>query len=171
MSIELPDESSFYYLQPGYIYCSPTQVTVHTVVGSCVSVCIWDRRLMYGAMNHFLYPATRDPKKATPVYGNVATAGLVRMMLEGGSQTEDLSAQIVGGACPNLSVRQPMGLENVRVARQVLERKDITISSEDTGGVMGRKVAFDTGTGHIMILKVYQIREDDWTNLKEDTEL
>ena len=170
MSIKLPEESNFYYLQPGYIYCSPTRATVHTVVGSCVSVCIWDRRLMYGAMNHFLYPTTRDPQKATPVYGNVATAGLVRMMLEGGSQVEDLAAQILGGACPDNSISQPMGLENVRVARQVLERKDIAISSEDTGGVMGRKVAFDTGTGHVMVLKVHRIREDDWTSQDHDAD-
>ncbi len=103
MSIELPGESS-YYLQPGYMYCSATPATVHTVVGSCVSVSIWDRVMMYGAMNHFLFPKTRDAEQATPLYGNVATAELIRMMLEGGSRKEDLTAQIVGGACPDPAV-------------------------------------------------------------------
>ena len=163
MSMELPHERS-YYLEPGYICCSPVQPTLHTVVGSCVSVCIWDRVLKYGAMNHFLYPTTSDPEKATPVYGNVATAELVRMMVESGSNPEDLVAQILGGACPDPAASRPVGERNVEVARRVLERKGVAVGSEDTGGVMGRKVVFDTRTGHVMTLKVHRIRDDDWTD-------
>lgn len=163
MSIELPHEPS-YYLEPGHICCSPVQPTLHTVVGSCVSVCLWDRVLKYGAMNHFLYPATNDPNQATPVYGNVATAELVRMMVESGSKKKDLVAQILGGACPDPNRDHYIGLENVRIARQVLERKGVAIVSEDTGGIMGRKVVFDTRTGHVMTLKVHRIREEDWAD-------
>jgi chemotaxis protein CheD len=161
MSIDLPQESS-YYLRPGYIYCSLSPATVRTVVGSCVSVCIWDQHMKYGAMNHFRYPATNDPAQATPIYGNVATAELIRMMLEGGSRKEDLVAQIVGGACPDPERADSTGSRNVEAARLMLGRGGVQVRSEDTGGQMGRKIVFDTGTGHITILKVHRIRDEDW---------
>lgn len=163
MTIELPQENS-YYLQPGYIYCAQSPATVRTVVGSCVSVCIWDRHLKYGAMNHFRYPETRDPEQATPLFGNVATTELVRMMLECGSSKEDLTAQIVGGASPEPGRAETLGSQNAQAARTALERAGVPVSSEDTGGLMGRKIVFDTGTGHIIILKVHRIRDDDWND-------
>jgi chemotaxis protein CheD len=166
--MELPHERSF-YLEPGYICCSPAQPTLHTVVGSCVSVCLWDRELKYGAMNHFLYPATTDPEKATPTYGNVATTELVRMMLDSGSKIENLIAQILGGASPDPGASNPVGPRNVESARRALRRHGITIGSEDTGGVMGRKVVFDTRTGHVMTLKVHQIRQEDWLHHEPET--
>lgn len=163
---DVPQESS-YYLQPGYIYCSQSPATVRTVVGSCVSVCIWDRHLKYGAMNHFRYPTTRDRDQATPVYGNVATPELIRMMLEAGSRRTDLTAQIVGGACAIPGDRASVGMRNAQVARAALERGGIQISSEDTGGHMGRKIVFDTATGHIIILKVHRIRAEDWDDWED----
>lgn len=118
--------------------------------------------MKYGAMNHFRFPATTDPALATPIYGNVATAELIRMMLEGGSRKEDLIAQIVGGACPDPDREGSVGTQNVEAARHVLARGGIQIRSEDTGGQMGRKIVFDTGTGHTIILKVHRIRDEDW---------
>ena len=44
------------FLRPGeyIVAASPTQVA--TVLGSCVSVCIWNPTRGYGAVNHFLLP-------------------------------------------------------------------------------------------------------------------
>lgn len=125
-------------------------------------VCIWDAHLKYGAMNHFTHPSTADPKRSTPIYGNVATAELVRMMWDLGSKTENLSAQILGGGSPRCVEATSLGERNIAVARRVLTRKEIPVVSEDTGGVLGRKVVFDTHSGHVMTLKVHAIREDDW---------
>ncbi len=159
--MELPQEPSF-HLEPGYICCARRQVTIHTVVGSSVCVCIWDGNLKYGAMNHFIQPIVTDPNRSTPVYGNVATTELIRMMRELGSEPGNLSAQILGGAAPRCHPNASLGARNVAVAHRVLERKGITIASQDTGGFMGRKVVFDTNSGHVMTLKVHTIREDDW---------
>lgn len=151
-----------YYLEPGYIYCAKSRATVHTVVGSCVAVCLWDSQLSYGAMNHFVLPKVTDPKKATPRYGNVATAEVVNMMEKAGSKRTNLVAQILGGASPKPGQPESLGSRNVSIAREVLQRKGVRIDSEDTGGTMGRKVVFDTATGHLMVLKVHKIRAEDW---------
>lgn len=140
----------------------PSPATIHTVVGSSVAVCVWDRTLEIGAMNHFHYPMTCEQDKATPLYGNVATAELLRMMFEAGAQRDTMSAQIVGGAGPEPGSPSTLGMENVVSARAVLTRAGIVIKSEDIGGSMGRKVIFDIKTGHILILKVHHLRQDDW---------
>lgn len=153
-----------YYLEPGYVYLSKMPVTVRTVVGSCVVVCLWDRRLRYGGMNHFLHPRARTAAKATPQYGNAATLALVRIMLEAGCRRGDLMAQVMGGAFPEGGIGPNIGAQNVAAAREVLSAKGIRIVSEDIGGAMGRKIIFDTGTGQSVVIKVHHLRQTDWLN-------
>ena len=156
-----------YYLEPGYIYFSKSPAIVQTVVGSCIAVCLWDRILQYGGMNHFVRPVTHSPEEATPQFGNVATAALIRIMEEAGCHRKDLVAQITGGGFPEDAPAMPqhvrdLGVANIQAARDVLIRKGIQIVSEDIGGSMGRKLVFDTSTGQLVVLKVHKIRSSDW---------
>ena len=151
-----------YFLEPGYIYFSKEAAVVRTVLGSCVAVCLWDHRLKYGGMSHYLYPSTNDPDNTTPKYGNVAITALVRMMDNAGCRRKDIKAQILGGAQPEETGRRLLNKDNVRIAREVLVRKRIKIVSEDVGGTMGRKVILDLGTGEVAVLKVHNIRQTDW---------
>jgi len=151
-----------YFLEPGYIYLTSGPVTLLSVLGSCVAVCLWDGRLKCGGMNHFLYPSTSDASRATAKYGNVAMAWLVQMMDDAGCRRADLKAQIYGGGYLETNGDRGVGEENVRVARMVLARKGITVVSEDVGGTMGRKIMCDVGTGHVAVLKVHKLRDTDW---------
>ena len=159
--MNLPRKVS-YYLDPGYVYFSKRAATVRTVVGSCVAVCIWDRELKYGGMNHFLWPVMQDPDKATPKYGNVATTALIQLMERAGSKRDSLMAQILGGAAPEDVRGEHVGIRNVNAATEVLTRKGVRIASKDTGGTVGRKIVFDTGTGELAVLKVQKLRAGDW---------
>ncbi len=151
-----------FYLEPGHIYFSKEAAVVRTVLGSCVAVCLWDRRLKYGGMSHYLYPSTQKAEEATPKYGNVAITALVRMMESAGCRRKDIKAQILGGAQSEDTRPFLKNTDNVRVAREMLTRKRIKIVSEDVGGTMGRKVILDLGTGEIAVLKVHKIRQTDW---------
>jgi chemotaxis protein CheD len=151
-----------YYLEPGGIYFTKVGAAIRSVVGSCVAVCLWDKTLKYGGMNHFLHPWIGDASRATPQYGNVATAALVRIMEESGCRRNELVAHVVGGSHPEDISDHRGADENVRIARAVLARKGITILSEDVGGTIGRKVVFDTSTGHLAVLKVHRLRAGDW---------
>lgn len=161
MNTGLPERTS-YYLEPGYIFCPAEPISIHTVLGSCVAVCLWDSHRKAGGMNHFLLPSTSRPEEATPRFGNVATTELIRMMERNGSKRGHLLAQILGGAAPARSSELTAGRANVDAARAVLRKKGIRVCSEDVGGQMGRKIVFDTHTGHVMVLKVFALRETDW---------
>jgi len=135
---------------------------VKTVLGNCVSVCLWDDVLRYGGMNHFLYPRTKDKESATAMFGNIATKILIRKMYAVGSKPENLAAQIIGGANPEGKSDSSLGMENVNIARKILQKEKIKIKSEDIGGHLGRKVVFDVNNGHLMVIKVHKIRSSDW---------
>jgi len=71
-------------LERGCIYVATGEGAVQTVLGSCVSVCLWDPEAHCGGMNHFIYPQTMRKEQATPKYGNVATMALIKLMCEEG---------------------------------------------------------------------------------------
>lgn len=155
-------QSGNYFLKPGFILVPKDPTIISTVLGSCVAVCVFDRKRRCGAMNHFQLPFIDKAEAATARYGNVATLALIAMMVDSGSRIKDMEAQLFGGACnPRLGSRN-IGAENVRVARMVLTRKRIRIVSEDVGGERGRKIVFDSGTNQIAVMKVEKIRQGDW---------
>lgn len=143
-----------------YLAVEPT--TISAVLGSCVSVCLFDNKLKTGGMNIFLWPSVFEKNKATAQYGNIATRALIRMMLKNGSRKENLEAQIFGGAFNENVSHKDIGTLNVKIAKKTLKKERIPVTSEDTGGEKGRKLVFDTSTNEIAVVRVDNLRESDW---------
>ena len=140
-----------YFLRPGYIYLPDQHTSISTVLGSSVSVSVFDKKLKLGGMNHFLYPETNDQDKSTSFYGNVAVETLIHMMINSGAKIKHMEAQIFGGAFnPKLSLND-IGSNNISTARKILKSKKIRIVSEDIGGEIGRKIIFDSHNSEIAI--------------------
>ncbi len=157
-----------YFLTAGYIYVPSKPTMISLVVGSCVAVCIFDKKRRSGGINQFFYPYTNDPEQATSRYGNVATLALVNMMLEGGSQSKNLEAQLFGGAYNAKVSSKDIGRDNIRIAKRVLTRKRIKVVSEDVGGVKGRKIVFNSHSNEIAVMHVDRLREGDWYPYDKD---
>ncbi len=157
-----------YFLEPGFILVTTEPTVISTVLGSCVAVCIYDRKRKVGGMNHFQLPFIDDKDKTTACYGNVATQVLIRMMLDGRSKIKHLEAQIYGGAYDPKVSPKDFGHENVMAARKVLARKKIRVVSEDVGGQKGRKIVFNTSTNEIGVFKVNKLRRRDWYPYEDD---
>jgi chemotaxis protein CheD len=151
-----------YFLKPGYIYLPEKATVISTVLGSSVSVSLYDKTLKAGGMNHFLFPVVDTDKTATSLYGNVAVLTLIRMMRGNGSVLSKLTAQIFGGAYNPAESSRDIGQDNVKTARMILHQKKIKIVSEDVGGELGRKIIFNTLNNEILTLKVDRLRESDW---------
>lgn len=151
-----------YLLHPGYIVIPDRFVSISTVIGSGVCVCLFDRKNRIGGMNHFLFPYMSVKGKTTAVYGNVATMALINMMLAHDSKKKDLEAQIFGGACNLKKSDKNIGKENIEIAKKILLRQKIAILSEDVGGEKGRKVVFNISSNEVAVLKVDSLRDADW---------
>jgi chemotaxis protein CheD len=153
----VPDEISeiIVHIHAGQLFVSPSPITLSTVLGSCVAVCLFDYELRYGGANHYLLPF-REGAGATARFGNVAIDELVTRMLALGSRRRDLRAKIFGGAC-TIAGRDPeesLGAQNVEVARELLDRYEITIVAEDVGGTRGRKLLFHTDGGECWVRRL-----------------
>lgn len=138
------------FLQPGQVVAFDGPATVTTILGSCVSVCLWDARRGRGGMNHFLLPDWGGGADSSPRYGDVALEHLLGRLAALGSAGRDLRAKLFGGACvlePFRERSRHLGMQNAEAARRLLAAARIAIVAEDTGGDRGRKLVFHTGDG------------------------
>jgi len=154
---------------PGQVQITRSSEELHsnrfmrTVVGTGVSVCIWDRELLSGVMTNYMYPRPKTGETATMMCGELSTKNAVSMMIRRGSKTEHLIAQILGGSRGE-DIWDKTGFENITVARKILQELRIPIYSEDVGGRMGRKIVFNVFNGNVAIVKVHSLRDSDWTS-------
>jgi chemotaxis protein CheD len=145
------------YLQPGQILLSTEPVKATTILGSCVAVCLWDRRLRLGGVNHYLLPHRLGNGQLSPRFGNVAIQQLVDGLAELGSQRRNLEAKIFGGAGMFRAHRDRddhLGAKNVDLARSLLREHGIPLVAEDVGGRRGRKLIFHTDSGDAWVRPV-----------------
>jgi chemotaxis protein CheD len=139
---------------------------ISAVLGTCVAVCLHDRRLKIGGMNHFLYPKSGFFGSISNDYGDVAIPALIDKLRRLGSRVQDLEAQIFGGGDTDFS-RGATGEKNVKIARKILKKNGIAIVSEDVGGRKGRRVIFHTGTNESLVMKTHRIRRGDYYPYRE----
>jgi chemotaxis protein CheD len=140
-----------HFLYPAELYFSKTPYQINTILGSCVSVCLYDPILQIGGMNHFMLPYWNGQGLASPKYGNIAIEKLIDKMISLGCLKSNLKAKIFGGGevIETQIVQFHIGLRNIEVARQALEENKIPIVSSSVGGKLGRKIEFLTSTGDV----------------------
>jgi chemotaxis protein CheD len=135
------------YLHPGQFVAFADSTHITTILGSCVSVCLFDERTGAGGMNHFVLPDV-SPEVSSPRYAGPSFQELLRRLEGLGSRPADLKAKLFGGAGMLFaSLDAAVGTRNVQAARALLTLCDIPIVSEDVGGTTGRKLLFETKGG------------------------
>ncbi|MDR1395238.1 MAG: chemotaxis protein CheD [Deltaproteobacteria bacterium] len=151
-----------YHLTPGSLFSCGQQAMISTVLGTCVAVCLHDRRLKIGGMNHFLYPKSGFFGSSSNDYGDVAIPALIDKLCRLGSRPQDLEAQIFGGGDISGFDDGRTGSKNIKIARKILKKNGISIVSEDVGGFKGRRLIFHTGTNETLVMKTHRIRRGDY---------
>jgi chemotaxis protein CheD len=152
-----------YHLEPGYLYISKNSGIIRTVIGSCVAVCMWDTSLFIGGMCSIIRAKTPKGEKYSSKDAGPAIKHLTELLEKEGCKRENLSAQIFGGSGKDfVSGSTKCGIERAKEARRHITKNKIAIASEDVGGSVGRKILFDTHSGHVMVAKVHDLRENDW---------
>lgn len=161
----MPNEQTEYrthYLYPGNIFVSATPYKVTTVLGSCVSVCLWDPARNIGGINHYMLPLWNGEGLASPKYGNIAIDKLLEKMLSAGAKASSIQAKVFGGG---EVLRVTSGILNVGERNAVyassrLEELKIPIVSSSLGGQTGRKLIYDTYDGTVLMKKLSKQIDD-----------
>jgi chemotaxis protein CheD len=138
------------YLLPGQLHASAEACQIKTILGSCVAICLWDKRRRAGGMNHFLLSASRDGQPASLRFADVATAELIEQLRRLGCHPLDLKAKIFGGAAIFQNrdrYASSLGAKNVAAALCLMKKAGIRVIAQETGGDQGRRVIFNTDDG------------------------
>lgn len=148
------------FIHVGQIHIDTAPGAISTVLGSCVAVCLYDRNLGIGGMNHYLLPFWNGNGLQTPKFGNISIPKMIEQMMEHGSTHKTLEAKVFGGASMNIGNSDSMmiGEKNILVAREILKEYKIAIVAEDIGGQNGRKIQFDIERGKVLMK--YAARSD-----------
>ncbi len=143
------------FLTPGNLHCATEPSRVTTILGSCVAVCLWDRALRAGGMNHYVLPYRRDDSVSAR-FGDVAIERLVEEMLVLGCRGTSLRAKVFGGAAvlPFTAGGDPVGDQNVRLALERLSQRGIPVIARRTGGRSGLLIRFFTDSGDVLVRRV-----------------
>ncbi len=140
------------FLLPGEYRISKRPEVVETLVGSCVSVCLYNTKTGHAAMNHFLQD---QPAGETDCdigqYGSTATEHIIKALMKSDPVPSHYRAQVFGGAAviKTSSNEYKVGQKNVDIIRKILTAHHIRIIREEVGGTRGRRVRFDTSTNTV----------------------
>jgi chemotaxis protein CheD len=151
-----------YYLYPSKLIASKPELNVITVLGSCVSVCLYDTKLKIGGINHYMLPLWNGRDLPSPKYGNIAIEKLIARMESLGAVRQNIIAKVFGGG-DVIKVENKMfniGMRNIEIARKILSEAEIKILKESTGTNQGRKIMFNTYTGNVR-MKFIQKTQDN----------
>lgn len=147
----------YHFLYASTLFAEKKPTEIQTVLGSCVSVCLYDPVLNVGGINHYMLPLWTGEGLATAKYGNIAIEKLLERMIELGCYRKSLIAKIFGGA-EQLGDHGIYGIgkRNVVVAHETLSSLKIPVVASSVGGDIGRKIRFNTGTGQVLMKFVNQ---------------
>lgn len=141
------------FLKPGELTVTEVPTQVSTVLGSCVALTFFNRRLKYGAICHAMLPTSQgesDFKYVNEAFdymlGRFALAGIERAEIEvklfGGSEVLPRSTSGTSFA---------VGRQNIDMAKALIEKEGLRLYASHIGGPLGRKLHFYTHTGEILL--------------------
>jgi chemotaxis protein CheD len=143
------------YVHAGQLFASAEPCDISTILGSCVSVCLWEPERGIGGINHYMLPWDPSPSESGPRYAGFAVRKLIETLERLGADRYRLRAKLFGGASvltPQLS--GGLGLRNIEAGRSLLAEAGIPIIDEETGGERGRKLVFRSDDGSAIVRRL-----------------
>jgi chemotaxis protein CheD len=137
----------------GDVHAAYEPTLIKTLLGSCVSVCLYDPLRQVGGMNHFMLPQSPGEDGASSRFGIPAMENLIAALIDLGGSPRRFVAKVFGGAHV-LDIEEPLVAvpqQNIEFARSCLAAGGIPVIAEDVGGTIARHVHFHSDTGRVFI--------------------
>lgn len=140
------ETKNIWVIQGEYKLSADRYAVLSTVLGSCVSVCLFDKVAGVGGMNHYLLPEGGSTGAGDVKYGANAMELLINGLLRKGATRQNIKAKIFGGARMTASF-QDIGQRNGEFAIKFLGEEGFPIEARDLGGTSARRVMFHPFSG------------------------
>ncbi|MFL4471215.1 chemotaxis protein CheD [Tateyamaria armeniaca] len=142
-------EKRIHITQGQFATGSDPDLVITTLLGSCVSVCLWDAQVGIGGMNHMLLARPSSGNQARTLSGLRAMEVLINDLLKQGAVRERLKAKAFGGA-RMIEGLSDIGQENVEFTEHFLAQEGIVLSTKSFGGTQARNLRFWPATGRAL---------------------
>lgn len=156
---------------PGEYYVTNSEECVTTVLGSCVSACVRDRKKGIGGMNHFMLPVNRGSLELMSIsdaarYGNFAMEHLINDIMHFGGERKNLEFKLFGGG-KVMQIGMDVGRKNIDFIIDYMQAERFTVESHDLGDIYPRKVIYFPKTGKVRMKKLRSMHNDTITKREE----
>ncbi|HXD42871.1 MAG TPA: chemoreceptor glutamine deamidase CheD [Ramlibacter sp.] len=150
---------------PGQYHAAAGAVGMSTVLGSCVSTCLWDPARRIGGMNHFMLPGDNgtagSPVTKSARFGVYAMELLINDMLKLGAERRRLVAKVFGGGRLLRGFGAlDVGGRNCTFVLDFLKTEGIPVLAQDLLDNYPRKVHFSPENGKVLLKKLDRMRDD-----------
>lgn len=154
-------ERLIHVIQGEYAVSDDSNSVITTLLGSCVSACLWDESSAVGGLNHIVLPDGGADSAQAAYLGVNAMELLINDLTKIGAQRARLKAKLFGGA-RMIAGLSDVGARNARFVEEFLERENIPVLSQSLGGTSARKIQFwpTTGRARQLLLGSEAIKEE-----------
>jgi chemotaxis protein CheD len=149
------------FLKPGEMVLSFEPAAITTLLGSCVAVTMFSKRLGLGAICHALLPSCRREESCCHTETGKYVECAIELMLQEfntrGILNNEIEVKLFGGSDMFDTVdgkRLSVGRQNLEMALKMLEEACVRIVTQDLGGPRGRKIIFHTHTGDVFLKRM-----------------
>ncbi|MDQ7069581.1 MAG: chemotaxis protein CheD [Rhodobacterales bacterium] len=122
---------------------------ISTVLGSCVSVCLWDPKVGIGGMNHILVAQMGTGVVGCDSAGVNAMELVINAIVKMGASRSNLHSKIFGGA-KMIAGLSDVGRKNAVFAEEFLASEGIPCVGKSTGGIAARQIRFYPYGGKVL---------------------
>lgn len=170
------------FLPIGKLMVVKEATTIWTVLGSCVSIVIFDRITRYAAICHAQLPEKGENDYAcrtvcpNPCHHKLTSDSsfkyvtcsinyMVSKLNELGVSNNSMIVSLVGGASL-FNLRQDgksVGEKNAEIALDMVRKHKLNLVKQDLGGNVGRKLLFNSGIGQIDVQ--YQKQQQQYIDI------
>lgn len=149
-------------LLPGQYEVGSGKDLLVTVLGSCVSACLYDSAAGIGGMNHFMLPTSEvsiGPGDGLPArLGIHAMELLINALVHHGARRGALRAKLFGGGAVLQGLTATnVGERNAEFALSYLRTEGIPVVAQDLLDIHPRKIYFFPGTARVLVRKIRQV--------------
>lgn len=151
------------FVQPGEARVVRGRAVLRTVLGSCVGITFWARKIDAGALCHPMLPSYRQTAvrlsgAAGRRYVDFTIRDVAAKLDQMGAKRAETEVKLFGGAdvLPSTQeARRPtVGRLNCEAALRVLQDEGFSVVASSLGGRTGVHIEFDTETGEVLLRRL-----------------
>lgn len=150
-------DSTAIKILPGQYHATAEGTVITTVLGSCVSVCLYDTVSGVGGMNHYMLPGDSGElgrkSSGSARYGIHAMKLLIEHVLQLGAECSRLEAKVFG-AGKVMEGMSDVGRQNADFAVRYLAERKVRIAAIDVGDIYPRKICFYPASGQVFVKRI-----------------